>query len=271
MDLTIIIPTYRNSKYLDLCLKSATENMAEPDTKIMVIVDGFAEESEEVLKKYSGIYTIALPSNFGMGQAINMGVWNSNTQNILVVNDDNVFPTEWDKRLSAFSKPVENNVITINQIEPESSIFGFPVVNLGKDISDFRYEEFLEIEKTVSNGRIDISGKIFPFMMSKRNYMKIGGFDTFYQSPFWIDVDFWLKLELCENVGFIKTHSCHLYHFGSKATKSGPEGEKFRVGEQSAAQQFMYKWGFLPNVVANVQRRNTKIPENSPKIRGIQF
>jgi len=277
MDLTVIIPTYRNPKYLDLCLKSATENMVQEDTKITVVVDGYPDESKDVIWKYKGIQSLILPHNTGMGNAINMGVWNADTPYVFIVNDDNVFPYEWDKRLSLLNKRIGHNIITIDQIEPSPSIFEFIVKDLGRSTDDFDYKAFLEFEPTVARDTgdeawyIERGGKIFPFIISKHHYMKVGGFDTFYQSPFWIDVDFWLKLEMAGLSGFVKTQLCHLYHFGSKATKAGSEGDKFREGERAAAQQFMYKWGFLPNIVSNVKRYNAKIPENHPLIRGIQF
>jgi glycosyltransferase involved in cell wall biosynthesis len=51
--LTLIIPTYRNPKYLDLCLKSAVENKVNSNTEILVIVDGFFEESQKHTRKVS--------------------------------------------------------------------------------------------------------------------------------------------------------------------------------------------------------------------------
>ena len=49
--ISIIIPSYRNPKYLDICLQSAIEQ-ADSVNEIIVAVDGFIEESQEVLDKY---------------------------------------------------------------------------------------------------------------------------------------------------------------------------------------------------------------------------
>ena len=49
--ISIIIPTYRNPEYLDICLKSAIEQQKYKN-EIIVAVDGFIEESQEVLDKY---------------------------------------------------------------------------------------------------------------------------------------------------------------------------------------------------------------------------
>ena len=48
---SLIIPTYRNPNYLDICLKSAIENQVNQN-EIIVAVDGYIEESQHVLDKY---------------------------------------------------------------------------------------------------------------------------------------------------------------------------------------------------------------------------
>ena len=42
--ISLIIPTYRNPDYLDLCLQSAIEGQTTKN-EIIVVIDGFIEES----------------------------------------------------------------------------------------------------------------------------------------------------------------------------------------------------------------------------------
>ena len=269
--ISAIIPTYRNPSYLDLCLKSAVENKVLPETQIIVIVDGFLEESREVIKKYqSQIGLLELPQNRGMSNALNMGVWQTENPIVFILNDDNVFCKEWDKRLMPFTDEImDKTVVTVNQVEPDPSIFGFPVNNLGRNADEFQYDQFIEFEPTIAQHKYDPDGRIFPFLISKKNYMMIGGFDLYYQSPFYVDVDTWLKMELAD-LQFKRIYDLHFYHFGSRATKMGPEGDRFRKSEGLAGQQFMYKWGYVPNIVSNTKRNNTKYPEASP-VKGIKY
>ena len=274
MSITLIIPAYRNPNYLDLCLKSATENRKLDSTEIIVVIDGYISESAAVIEKYKNarIGVIELEHNGGFANAINMGVWNANTDIVFLANEDNVFPKDWDAKLTKYDTTIvhNNTIITVNQIEPSPSIFGFPIHNFGVSVETFDYEAFIQKEEELSKPELTMDGRIFPFLISKRDYMKIGGFDLWYKSPFWSDCDFFLKLELCGNK-FFRTHSCHLYHFGGRSTKMGPEGQKFRASESVASQQFLYQWGFLPNIVENVFRNNTKIPAENPTIKGITF
>ena len=49
--ISLIIPTYRNPEYLDICLKSAIEQQSTKN-EIIVAVDGFMDESKDILEKY---------------------------------------------------------------------------------------------------------------------------------------------------------------------------------------------------------------------------
>lgn len=262
--ISVIIPTYRNSAYLDLCLFSAIDQQSY-ENEIIVAVDGFIEESQEVLDKYKdNIKVLDLGENQGMQTALNLGVMNATNEIIFIVNDDNVFCSGWDEEIKKSLK--EKSVLTLNQIEPTGpGIFNFPVNDFGRNPSEFEYKEFIKYENVIKKDTLTIDGGIFPFAMYKKYYMAVGGFDIMYQSPFICDWDFFLKLDLI-GLGFSRTHKAHLYHFGSTATKNGKEGNKFRATEGPAAEVFRYKWGMNPQLFEN----NSHSPKGNV-IRGIKF
>ena len=264
MSISIIIPTYRNPEYLDICLKSCIEQQHNKN-EIIVAVDGFIEESQHILDKYKNdIQVLDLGENQGMQTALNLAVMNATNEKIFIVNDDNVFCKKFDLEIEEeFGDEI---VLTINQIEPTGpGIFNFPVKDLGRNPKEFKYKEFIKYEKSIRENTLTPEGGIFPFAMYKKYYMAVGGFDTMYQSPFVCDWDFFLKLELI-GLNFVRTNNAHLYHFGSTATKNGSEGEKFKATEGPAAQMFMYKWGMPPQMFKN----NSHIPRGS-MIKGIKF
>lgn len=262
--LSVIIPTYRNPKYLDLCLSSIFEGQKNKN-QIIVVVDGFFEESQLVIEKYTGIDLIVLEENQGMQYALNVGVWQATNEKILIVNDDNVFPFAWDERIE--SEYDSHTILTINQIEPTGpGMFNFPVVNCGRDVESFNMIAYQQNETELSKRVRTPDGNIFPFLINKRWYMAVGGFDTFYDSPNLCDWDFFAKLQLVENIKYERTHRVHLYHFGSVATKKNAEAHAFINREQFALQQYEYKWGYHPYNGMN----NSKIPNNNIKvIRGL--
>lgn len=266
--ISLIIPTYRNPKCLDICLKSATGGKVVDSTEIIVVVDGYVSESEEILNSYSDyIKILRLENNQGMQTALNLGVMNASNENIMIINDDNVLCTGWD---SIWKDVQEGVVITINQIEPTGpGIFNFPVKDFGRTPDTFDYDAFTEYETVLSKeAQLTTDGGIFPFVIKKKNYMMVGGFDTMYQSPFICDWDFFLKLDLA-GVTFKRTHAYHFYHFGSIATKNrgGDKDEfKFKASEQPAAELFIYKWGTPPRLYEN----NSHRPKGQ-LIKGINF
>lgn len=262
--ISLIIPTYRNPEYLDICLKSAIENQIS-ENEIIVAVDGYIEESQSVLDKYKdNICVLDLGENQGMQTALNFAVMNANNETICIINDDNVLCKEWDKFIEQDFH--SDKVMTIEQIEPVGpSIFNFHIKDFGKKPNEFKYDEFIKYEPNIRKNTFTDDGGIFPFVISKKNYMIVNGFDTLYQSPFICDWDFFLKLDL-NNIQFYKTHNIHFYHFGSSATKKGKEGDKFKATEHPAAQTFYYKWGINPQLFENNSHKPKQLT-----IKGIKF
>lgn len=81
--ISLIIPTYRNPEYLDICLRSATGGKVVDSTEIIVVVDGYVEESQPILDKYKDqIKVLPLKQNQGMQMALNLGVYNATNENI---------------------------------------------------------------------------------------------------------------------------------------------------------------------------------------------
>lgn len=263
--ISIIIPTYRNPDCLDICLKSCIEQQFHTN-QIIVVVDGFVNESEHILKKYSNqINVLALPQNQGMQRALNLGVSNADNEVIFIVNDDNVFCKHFD--ITIIEDLKKESVLTLNQIEPTGpGIFNFPVKDFGDSPSSFNYESFIEYELTLRKDTQTLDGGIFPFAIYKKFYMAVGGFDISYQSPFICDWDFFLKLDLI-GIKMSRTHKAHMYHFGSSSTKNGKEGEKFKMTEGPAAEYFYYKWGHPPRLYRN----NSHNPKNGKVIKGIKY
>jgi glycosyltransferase involved in cell wall biosynthesis len=254
--ISVIIPSYRNPKYLDLCLHSLMSGQVNHN-EIIVVVDGYVSENTEVMEKYPTVAWLTFEENQGMQTAINYGVWQASSEKLLIINDDNVFPNNWDVRIE--EQYDANIVMTVNQIEPTGpGMFNFPVVDCGRTIETFDMEKFSFAESKLSTDRITADGNIFPFLINKRWFMAVGGFDTFYDSPNLCDWDFFAKLELIPTIKHARMHQAHVYHFGSVSTKKNAESESFKRREQLAWQQYEYKWKFSPYNGPN----NTKLPPN---------
>lgn len=241
--ITVVIPTYKEPEALDLCLQSAIEGQIN-DNQIIVVVDGFFDLNKEVLKKYANkIDILNLEENVGMIKAMNLGHYNAKFNLVFHVQDDNVFPSGWDESLLTSYEP--NSVLTPNQIEPTPSMFSqFHIKDLGRDPKIFDLKEFWTYEKSyVYEDKREIAGSTFPFLISKTDYLKVGGLDESYPGPWMVDWEFFMKCKM-NGMKMLRTYNCNFYHFVSLGTAPSPEkqAEKQKI-EYACHQYAFYKWG----------------------------
>ncbi len=237
--ISVIIPTYKSPEYLDLCLESIFKGQINQN-EIIVVVDGHYDLNKPVLDKYPKVNVLDLGTNQGLSVATNWGVYNSSNDYILVVNDDNVFPQNWDVELEKYL--AKGKVITPNQIEPKPSMFRqFHIKDLGKNVEEFDLNKFWEYESNLTKSS-DNTGSTLPFAMYKLDYLAIGGWDIMYPSPHVVDWDFFLK---CEYAGYemVRVYK-HFYHFAGMSTRKTQEQNLESIHkEQLAHQFFINKWG----------------------------
>ena len=245
--ISVIIPTYKTPEALDLCLRSAIKGQKEVN-EINVIVDGTYEINKNVLSKHiKNIRPIVLSNNVGMSIAQNIGVSKSKHDNILIVNDDNVFPDQWDTEL--IKHDCKNKVITPNQIEPYPSIFNqFIIKDLGRDPKTFDLQAFWIYEKKQKHNVINHQGSTYPIYMKRLQYLACGGFDIEYptKTGTYTDWDFFLKCELNRLI-MERIYSIHFYHFVSVTRKNDEDLIREKNIENECYKWFINKWGKKPN------------------------
>jgi glycosyltransferase involved in cell wall biosynthesis len=242
--ISVIIPTYKAPASLDICLTSVIQGQSQKN-QIIVVVDGTYDINKDVLEKHGdNILVLNLEENVGTCRATNLGVYNSTHDRILIANDDNVFPKNWDELLTV--NMLENEVVSPNQIEPYPSMFRqFIIKDLGRTTEDFDIEKFWDYSEMVSSkNTMDDSGSTFPILMFKKDFLRVGGFDESYpsQAGYVADWDFFLKCEL-SGMKMSRDYSAHFYHFVSVSAKSDEQIQQSRMEEQNCHDYFDYKWG----------------------------
>jgi len=239
--ISVIIPTYKEPEVLDLCLRSVIEGQHN-NNEIIVVVDGFYDINKEVLEKYKDkINILDLEENQGLCRATNLGVYNASNELILVVNDDNIFPINWDIQLEKSYQP--NSVITPNQIEPIPSMFRqFHIKDLGRDPNKFNLEAFWKYEMEIHENKIEETGSTLPFLINKNDYLRVGGWDESYPGAWVVDWEFFMKCEM-NGIKMLRTYNCHFYHFVSLGTKTPERIADSQIKEQECHEYFYYKWG----------------------------
>jgi GT2 family glycosyltransferase len=247
--ISVIIPTYKSPDALNLCLQSCIEGQLFKN-EIIVVVDGFYDINKDVLEKWSThIDILNMEENVGLCRGTNLGVYNAQHNKILIVNDDNVFPVNWDRDL--LESYEENSVISPNQIEPNPSMFSqFHIQNLGINPKNFNLKDFWKYEVNIMKNQIDETGSTLPIFMSKIDYLKVGGWDENYEQGMVADWDFFLKCQL-SGLKMLRTYKVHFYHFASVSVN----GEKRQQAEQNGHEYAKYKWG---NYIQHNSNNNLK-------------
>lgn len=240
--ISVIIPTYKSTEHLDLCLQSAVEGQDNLN-QIIVVVDGTMDVVKPIVDKYreEHVQVLDLVENQGLCRATNMGVYNAKHEKILIVNDDNVFPLHWDSDLGNIVMDY-HMVFAPNQVEPYPSMFAQFVIqdDLGTTPADFDLERWFKraaLIKTHQQG-IAMNGSTLPIFMHKESYLKIGGWDENYPQGMVADWDFFLKCKL-NGYQLWRTFDIPFYHFASASVNSHTRQNAEQQGHQYAA----YKWG----------------------------
>ena len=141
--LTIIIPAYNVSGYIDQCLQSL---IVEPDNlkylDIVAINDGSKDDTLEKMQRYEELYPSAIrvidKENGGHGSGINRGILEAKGKYLKVLDSDDWVDTNGLTNLISFIRDsVEDPDVIINPFEyvyqPEGRLerSDFPLLNNG--------------------------------------------------------------------------------------------------------------------------------------------
>ena len=101
--ITIVIPNYNGEKYLKGCLQALVEDRKHPETpefKILVVDNGSTDGSVPLmLENFPAVQTILLKENTGFCHAVNVGIRESKTPYVILLNNDTKIKTGFVKHL----------------------------------------------------------------------------------------------------------------------------------------------------------------------------
>ena len=100
MKTTVVIPNYNGRNYLQDCLTSLLEGSEVP--AIIVVDNGSADESAAMVKeRFPMVKLIALPENRGFSAAVNIGIHETGTEYVFLLNNDTVVLKDTIEELEA--------------------------------------------------------------------------------------------------------------------------------------------------------------------------
>lgn len=197
---SIIIPTYNNSQYINKAIKSSLHQIGDY-YEIIVIDDGSKDDTEIVIREFLDKIIYIKQENLGPSSARNVGLQTANGKYITFLDSDDEFlPNKLKDQVSY----LENN----------------PQIDLVYSDGYRFFEDHLGIEKKI---QLSIIGEVVPYNINPNNYFEklvsrnifqihlaltkrkcieqIGGFDEELKTG--EDWDLWIRLSKSFRIAYL--------------------------------------------------------------------
>ena len=233
---SILIPTWNNLAFLQLCLKSIAQNSTFEHQILIHINDG-SDGTLEWVKQQNIEYTHS-KQNIGICWSLNLLRTKVKTEYIVYMNDDMYVCPEWDKVLWDEVSNVPDKLwffsSTLIQPFPCGNKGVIAPANFGEDTESFMEEKLLKEYKTLPHH--DWFGATPPPNIVHRDIWDlVGGYSIEFSPGMYSDPDFSAKLWMAGVRLFKGVSNSRVYHFEARSTT--------RVKKNKGHIQFLHKWG----------------------------
>lgn len=232
--ISIIVPCYNQSQYLDEALNSVLKQSLG-HWECIIVNDGSTDKTEEVAKnwiEFDQRFKYLYQENKGLSSARNYGIQNSKGDLILPLDaDDKISPNYLLKAFKAF------------QEDPELKIVYCKARKFGDQSGPLELKPF-SLKELCYNNMIFCSG-----VFKKKDWEKVGGYDI-NMTYGWEDWEFWIailknggKVQRLNDIGFfyrIKNVSM-LKKMGPKEMKAMYEYMNIKHADFFAKQGFFFE------------------------------
>ena len=261
---SILIPTFNNVKYLELCINSIIKN-SKYDHQIVVHVNIGDDGTIEYLDKINIEYTHT-KYNSGICEGINKAAKLAKYNYLLYAHDDFYFCPLWDEVLKKEIDLVGHNNFYLSGTMMHSGQIPF---DCGDNIDDFDEKKFLENYKDLNY--YNFQGSTWaPTLVHRDIWDKVGGFSEEFFPGTGSDPDFNMKLWKLGIRIFKGINDFKVYHFGSIVLrKKINEIKKNPNYGSKGAKIFLLKWSITIKFFKKFYLRSDTIyngPLNEPFI-----
>lgn len=239
---SILIPSWNNLSYLQLCLESIKHHSAYLHQVIIFVNEG-SDGTLEWLE-YSGLEHVDFihcSENVGICHAVNISRTMARAVYLTYLNDDMYVLPGWDEELLKRIKSLDSNLFMLSStmIEPGPTGNNCVVVkDYGSDLKSFQKETLISEFKGLV--KPDWSGSTWPpTVVHVETWDLVGGYSEEFSPGMYSDPDFSYKLFKAGARYFLGVGASLVYHFGSKSTG--------RVKKNNGRKMFLSKWGITAN------------------------
>jgi GT2 family glycosyltransferase len=241
---SIIILTYNNLIYNQICVDSIRKYTEENSYEIIVVDNNSTDGTREWLKEQKYIKVILNDENVGFPKGCNMGIATAEKENdILLLNNDTIVTPRWlenlkvclysDDKIGATAS-ITNNCSNYQTVSVPYS-----------DIKDMI--PFAEANNVSNPEKWEEKSRLVAFcMLIKREVLnKTGVLDEVYSPGNFEDDDLCMRI-LEEGYKLMLCNDSFIHHFGS--TSFSKDHTKFNNLLLTNARKFEEKWGFNSNL-----------------------
>lgn len=233
---SILIPSWNNLEYLQLCVESIRRHSAFPHQIIVHVNEGNDGTLAWLDAQPDLDYTLSR-ENIGICYSLNFARSLAKAEYLCYLNDDMVVLPEWDKHLCAEFDRIGHRsfILSGTAIEPRDT--GNPCV-LVQDYGDSpgTFEQDKLLREFSSLEKADWAGSTWPPIVLHRDLWDlVGGLSVEFSPGMYSDPDLSMKLWQAGVRYFKGLGQSRVYHFGSKSTK--------RKRMNTGRDRFLMKWG----------------------------
>lgn len=242
--ISVIIPTFRNLSFLQLCLP---EYLKSKHCEVIVGLDGRNERYLEYLKNRP--VTVSMTDHRqGLCTATNLAARQARGEYLLLCNDDMVPAPGWDDAILSLASA--NRIISGTVWEP--GLIEVPPCHLKRDLGhepeDFRGEEFFNqaAEETRKQGPAAVPGINYPFLIHSSLWSRLSGLDERFNPGSASDPDLFIRAALLDKAPeIVRSNKAVFYHFAGRSGiyAGGKVSVVWKFHWKHSRLMFRHKWG----------------------------
>jgi glycosyltransferase involved in cell wall biosynthesis len=244
---SIIIPSWNNLAYLQLCIESIRKNSAYAHQLIVHINEGSDGTLEWIKAQVDIDYTYS-KENIGVCYALNIARTLIDTDYVLYMNDDMYACPQWDLALFDEVKKAGTKYffLSATAIEPKAQSACSIEKSYGSTKESFDEQQLLK--EFAGLPKADWQGATWPPNVVHKDIWDLaGGYSTEFSPGMYSDPDFSMKLWLLGVRLFKGVSKSRVYHFTSLSVK--------RVKKNKGYYMFISKWGITSSTLTKYYLR----------------
>jgi len=258
MNISLVIPSRNNIKYLKWCYDAIRSNLSHKNHEICVADDASSDGTwdwcKEMIKIDPCFKAIRNdgPERKGMTELYNVLVQEVATHEVVMIyHSDMYISKNADLSIEKYLKP--QTVVCLTRVEPPLHPPGPEkiVQDFGVEPENFKKEDFDKwlIDTKMTRKDKITEGVFAPWAIYKQDFLNIGGHDLLFAPTSKEDSDIFNRF-LLKGYKFVQTWESCVYHLTCRGSRYNPtlttvgkESDEWLAQNNKSARNFIRKWG----------------------------